>query len=207
MTIRGLTAYASMLLIVAGCAKPAPPPPPPSVVTNDTSERSFEEAANVATDALVTQLQRAPGSSPETGAKRAVVIDPMIDSASGQQTATTQALEQRVAARLASGAVPLEIMPFLIANVSKAQYLLTGTMTRTPSSQGGAPNVFQINLALTDLQSGTVVAQASSRARDEGLDMNPTRYYRDSPILVKDKVVEGYIATSQATPGSPAAGG
>jgi hypothetical protein len=34
--------------------------------------------------------------------------------------------------------------------------------------------VFQINLALTDLQSGTVVAQASSRARDEGLDMNPT---------------------------------
>jgi hypothetical protein len=204
MTIRGLTASASMLLIVAGCAKPAPPPPPPSVVTNDTSERSFEEAVNVAADALVAQLQRAPGASAKTGAKRAVVIDPMIDSASGQQTATTQALEQRVAERLASGAVPLEIMPFLIANVSKAQYLLTGTMTRTPSSQAGAPHVFQINLALTDLQSGTVVAQASSRARDEGLDMNPTRYYRDSPILVKDKVVDGYIATSQATPGSPA---
>jgi hypothetical protein len=205
MTIRALLAYSSMLLVVAGCAKPAPPPPaPPPVVTNDTSERSFEEAVNVATDALVAQLQRAPAASAKTDAKRGVVIDPMIDSSSGQQTASTQALEQRVAERLASGAVPLEVMPFLIANVSKAQYVLTGTMTRTPSSQAGAPHVFQINLALTDLQSGTVVAQASSRTRDEGLDMNPTRYYRDSPIVVKDKVVDGYIATSQAAPGSPA---
>jgi hypothetical protein len=205
MTIRALVAYASMLLVVAGCAKPAPPPPaPPPVVTNDTSERSFEEAVNVATDALVAQLQRAPAASAKTDARRGVVIDPMIDSSSGQQTASTQALEQRVAERLASGAVPLEVMPFLIANVSKAQYVLTGTMTRTPSSQAGAPHVFQINLALTDLQSGTVVAQAASRARDEGLDMNPTRYYRDSPIVVKDKVVDGYIATSQAAPGSPA---
>jgi hypothetical protein len=49
-----------------------------------------------------------------------------------------------------------------------------------------------------------VVAQASSRARDEGLDTNPTPYYRDSPILVKDKVVDGYISTSQTPPGRPA---
>src|SRR5205823_3919697 len=51
---------------------------------------------------------------------------------------------------------------------------------------------------------GTVVAQASSRARDEGLDTNPTPYYRDSPIVVKDKVVDGYIVTSQTPPGRPA---
>ena len=95
-------------------------------------------------------------------------------------------------------------MPFQVANLSKAQYLLTGTMTRVASSQPGAPQVFQINLALTDLKGGTVVAQASSRARDEGLDTNPTPYYRDSPILVKDKVVDGYISTSQTPPGRPA---
>ena len=50
-----------------------------------------------------------------------------------------------------------------------------------------------------------VVAQATSRARDDGLDTSPTPYYRDSPVLVKDKVVEGYIATSQTRPGQPAA--
>ncbi len=52
--------------------------------------------------------------------------------------------------------------------------------------------------------SGDQSAQASSRAREEGLDTNPTRYYRDSPVVVKDKVVDGYIATSQTPPGSPA---
>jgi len=204
MMIRGLAAYASMLLIVAGCAKATPPPPTPTpVVTSDTSERSFDEAVNVATDALAAQLQRGPAPSVKTDAKRGVVIDPMVDSASGQQTATTHLLERRVADRLASNH-QFEVMPFQIANLSKAQYLLTGTMTRIPSSQSGAPPVFQINLALTDLQGGSVVAQASSRARDEGLDTNPTRYYRDSPVVVKDKVVDGYIATSQTPPGSPA---
>ncbi len=134
MMIRGLAAYASMLLIVAGCAKATPPPPTPTpVVTSDTSERSFDEAVNVATDALAAQLQRGPAPSVKTDAKRGVVIDPMVDSASGQQTATTHLLERRVADRLASNH-QFEVMPFQIANLSKAQYLLTGTMTRIPSS-------------------------------------------------------------------------
>jgi outer membrane protein OmpA-like peptidoglycan-associated protein len=64
--------------------------------------------------------------------------------------------------------------------------------------------VFQIDLALTDLKDGMVAAQASSRARDEGVDTNPTRYYRDSPVVVKDKVVDGYIVTSQTVPGRAA---
>jgi hypothetical protein len=203
MTIRRLPAYASMLLIVAGCATPTPAPPPTPVATSDTSERSFDEAVTVATDSLLAQLQQRLGS-PKPDAKRGVVIDPMVDAASGQQTATTHLLEQRVADRLRTGSSPLDVMPFQIANLSQAQYLLTGTMTRTPSSQSGAPPVFQINLALTDLKDGTVVAQASSRARDEGLDTNPTPYYRDSPVVVKDNVVDGYIATSQTAPGRPA---
>ena len=204
MTIRRLAAYASMLLIVAGCATPAPAPPPTPVATSDTSERSFDEAVTVATDSLLAQLQQRLGSPSKPDTKRGVVIDPMVDAASGQQTATTYLLEQRVADRLRTGSSPLDVMPFQIANLSQAQYLLTGTMARTPSSQSGAPPVFQINLALTDLKDGMVVAQASSRARDEGLDTNPTPYYRDSPVVVKDNVVDGYIATSQTVPGRPA---
>lgn len=61
--------------------------------------------------------------------------------------------------------------------------------------------------ALTELKSGQVAAQATSRARDDGLDTAPTPCYRDSPVLVKDKVVDGHIATSQTKPGQPAAKG
>ncbi len=204
MTIRRLLAYASVLLIVAGCAKPAPAPAPIPAATSDTSERSFDEAVNVATDGLVAQLPKPPDASTKPEAKRGVVIDPMVDATSGQQTGATRLLEQRVADRLRSSSSQFDVMPFQVANLSKAQYLLTGTMTRVASSQAGAPQVFQINLAMTDLKDATVVAQASSRARDEGLDTNPTPYYRDSPVVVKDKVVDGYIATSQTPPGRPA---
>jgi outer membrane protein OmpA-like peptidoglycan-associated protein len=204
MMIRRLSAYATVLLIVVGCATstPAPAPVPAPAPTSDTSERSFDEAVNVATDSLMAQLQK--GLSTKTEAKRGVVIDPMVDAASGQQTGATHLLEQQVADRLRSNYSQFDVMPFQVANLSKAQYLLTGTMTRVASSQPGAPQVFQINLALTDLKDGMVVAQASSRARDEGLDTSPTPYYRDSPILVKDNVVDGYISTSQTPPGRPA---
>jgi outer membrane protein OmpA-like peptidoglycan-associated protein len=207
MMIRRLSAYAIVLLIVAGCASapPPPPPPPPPAATSDTSERSFDEAVIVATDGLVAQLlQQRPGPSTQTEAKRGVVIDPMVDAASGQQTGATHLLERRVADRLLTNYAQFDVMPFEVANLSKAVYLLTGTMTRVASSQPGARPVFQIDLALTDLKAGMIVAQASSRAREEALDTNPTPYYRDSPILVKDKVVDGYISTSKTPPGQPA---
>jgi hypothetical protein len=204
MMIRGRLACLAALLIVVGCATAPPPPAPPPVATSDTSERSFDEAVNVATDGLMAQLRREPAPPARSDAKAGVVIDPMVDAASGQQTATTHLLEQRVADRLRSRHPQFDVMPFQVPNLSKAQYLLTGTMARVASSQPGSPPVFQINLALTDLQQGTVVAQAAARARDEGLDTTPTRYYRDSPVVVKDKVVDGYIATSRTPPGSAA---
>ncbi len=202
MMIRRLSAYATVLLIVAGCAT-APPAPTPTP-TSDTSERSFDEAVNVATDGLVAQLQRRPGLSTKKEDKLRVVIDPMVDAASGQQSGATRLLEERVADRLRSNYSQFDVVPFQIANLSKAQFLLTGTMTRVASGQPGARQVFQIDLALTDLKTGMVVAQASSRARDEALDTSPTPYYRDSPILVKDNVVDGYISTSKTPPGQAA---
>ena len=71
MIIRRLLVYAGMLLIVAGCAKPAPPPAPTPAPISDTSERSFDEAVNLATDSLVAQLQPRPGPSTKTEASAA----------------------------------------------------------------------------------------------------------------------------------------
>ena len=202
MMIRGRSACAAVFLIIAACATPAKPPPaPPPGPTSDTSERSFDEAVIVATEGLMTQMPKRPA---KTEVKLGVVIDPMVDGASGQQTGATRLLEQRVASRLASNDSQFDVMPFQVANLSQAQYLLTGTMTRVASSQSGAPRVFQIDLALTDLKTGMIMAQASSRARDEAVDTTPTPYYRDSPVVVKDKVVDGYINTAKTAPGQAA---
>lgn len=197
---RGRLASALLALaaLVAGCAAPQ--------ATTVTEELPFEQAVAQATDGLVSQTQKLPAFLAKVEskiAKRGVVLDPMLDAASGQQTVATQLLEKRVTERMTSKYDQLDILSFQSANLGKAQYLLTGTMTRMPTSRSKA--ALKINLALTELRSGSVVAQASAVARDEGLDHNPLPYYRDSPVLLaKDKVVDGYVRTSATPPGQRA---
>ena len=192
-----LAALISTTALLVACA--APPP------VASTEPLPLDQAVTAATDALAQHTQNLPAFIAKLD-KRALVIDPMIDSGSGQQTALTRQIEEKVAARLASNYTQLPVLPFQLANLNRSQYVMTGTTTRLQNQRaGGGRAPFQIDLALTEVKSGLVVAQASSRARDDGLDTTPTPYYRDSPVLVKDKVVDGYIATSQTRPGQPAA--
>ena len=188
---------AASSVIVAACAAPQ--------ATRLDNELPFEQAVMQATDGLAAQTQKLPAFLARVEsklAKRGVVLDPMLDATTGQQTAATVLLETRVSDRLGSKADGFDILPFQSANLGKAQYLLTGTMTRVDNDGTAKKRALQINLALTELKSGNVVAQASALAKDEGLDHTPLAYYRDSPVLVKDKVIEGYARTSATAPGA-----
>ena len=196
---RGLSALlsAAAAVLLAACAAPQ--------ATSSSTELPFEEAVAQATDGLVSQTQKLPAFLAKDEAKiakRGVVLDPMLDASSGQQTNATQLLERRVTERMGSKFDSIEILPFQSANLGKAQYLLTGTMTRVQAGKNKGP--LQINLALTELKSGNVVAQAAALARDEGLDHTPLPYYQDSPVLVKDLVIDGYVKTSATPPGQRA---
>jgi outer membrane protein OmpA-like peptidoglycan-associated protein len=187
----------SVSALLGGCAAPQ--------ATAIDNELPFEQAVLQATEGLVAQTQQLPAflAKLETKiAKRGVVLDNMIDADSGQQTGVTRLLEQRVTSHMTTKYELFEILPFQGPNLQKAQYLLTGTMNRIPGSR--SKKSFRLNLALTELRTGKVVAQASAISRDDGLDTNPTPYYRDSPVLVKDKVIEGYIRTTATAPGQQA---
>jgi len=196
----GAVACVLVMLEGAGCQSTGP-----TVISN---ELPFDQAVIDATDGLVAQTQKLPAFLAKVEAKvnkKPMIIDPMIDAASGQQTRVTRQLEQKVAERLASQHPQFEVLPFQSASLARAQYLLTGTMVRSAGgANGGARKPFQINLALVELSSRTVLAQASALARDDGLDTSPSAYYQDSPVLVKDQVVDGYIRTAQTAPGQPA---
>ncbi len=186
-------------LVIFGCA--APP------TTSETGDLPFDQAVVVATDGLIVQADKLPSFLADVEAKiakREVLVDPMLDASSGQQTALTQRLEQGVVARLHATHPQFEILEFETGNLTKATHLITGTTTRVQGDKGG--RAIRIDLALIDLKTRNVVAQASARARDEGLDTSPTAYYSDSPVLVKDNVVDGYIRTSTTHPGSLADG-
>jgi outer membrane protein OmpA-like peptidoglycan-associated protein len=184
-------------LMLTGCASP-----PPRALAE---ARSFEQAADDATDALAMQTQRLPGFLAAIETKmgdRSVVLDPMLDASSGQQTHATEQLQRRVSARLANRTEgKFEVLPFQSAHINRAKYLLTGTLTRQPGSDGTKATQ-RIDLALTELGSGKVVAHAAALARGDGIDNTPLPYYRDSPVVVKDAVIAGYIRTTSGEAGS-----
>jgi hypothetical protein len=191
------TTLALLMLSGVGCQSTGP-----TVVSN---ELPFDQAVIAATDGLVTQTQKLPAFLAKVQAtvlKQPLIIDPMLDVASGQQTQVTRQLEQRVADRLRSQHPQFELLAFQTASLARAQYLLTGTTARSAGT--GARRPLQINLALVEIKGRNVLAQASALARDDGLDASPTAYYQDSPILVKDRVVDGYIRTAQTAPGQSA---
>jgi len=187
------------LLALGGCATPPPP-------TASTEVLSFDEAMNRAADGLVTQARQQGGLLAQMGAAREAVVDGMLDASTGQQTAATERLQGAVLARLAAGNAPVKVLPFDAASLGKSSYLLTGTLTRTQPGDDGRRQPLKLNLALTDLASRKVVAQSSALARDEGVDHTPLAYYRNSPVVVKDRVIDGYVRTSTTPPGEPADG-
>lgn len=202
-TARALRSGAALALLaplawLAGCAAPPPPPPPPPP---SNVEVPFDQAVVNATDGVIAQALLLPAFAarqPRPG----VVLDPMLDASSGQQTAATELLQQRVGERLAEKLPAAELLPFQGANLSRAQYLLTGTLTRALADR--PKGSLLVNVALTELKTGTVVAQSWALTRDEGMNNTPLPFYADSPVLVKDRVVDGYIRTSATGAGKPA---
>jgi outer membrane protein OmpA-like peptidoglycan-associated protein len=179
---------------LTGCASPG--------ATASQEELPFDQAVAHATDGLFGQTQQGPAFFAKMGPKSGVVVDPMIDAGSAQQTVATQTLQDEVAARVNSKFDSIELLQFQSANLARARYLLTGTMTRLSVAEPHAP--LRIDLALTELASGTVIAQSSAVAIDQGLDHTPLPYYRDTPVPTKDPVVESYVRTTATPPGQKA---
>jgi hypothetical protein len=170
-----------------------------------SDELPFDRAVQLATDGLVAQTRTLPTFLTQIEVKlgkRVLVIDPLIDAKSGQQTSLTKLLEKTLTEHLTTMHEQFEVLPFHATNLAKAEYLLTGTTSSITS--GRSMPAWRISLALTDLKSRNVVAQASVVARDDGFDTNPTLFYRDSPVLMKDAITDGYVRTSVTIPGQPA---
>jgi outer membrane protein OmpA-like peptidoglycan-associated protein len=197
----------SAVLALGGCAQPGAAPS-----MSSSAEGSFEEAVAGAIDDLFAQTQpqtRLPGVLAtleskivqQAGGRRAVMADPVIEAGSGNQTVATRAIDARIVERVAAKFPNIELLPYQAANVAKAQYLLTGTMGRAGAAAGGSG--YRIDLALTEVKGRSIAARASARARAQGIDTTPTAYYRDSPVLVRDNLVEQMEATSRANVGQP----
>jgi outer membrane protein OmpA-like peptidoglycan-associated protein len=190
MTIGRRTLAAALL---AGCVPPpdaplqgAPGLPPPPV--------PLDQAALAAGNAVFAAI--AAG-----GGRQTVVIDPLVNGVTGEQTASTRALASRLTDLARERYPQIAIAPFTAATLAAAPLVMVGTFTPVNAANQvvGLREAYRFCLVMADLKSGTTLAKSVVRATPQGINATPTRSFADSPAWTEDATVKGYLDTCQAT--------
>ncbi|WP_158043686.1 OmpA family protein [Skermanella pratensis] len=181
---------------------PVPPtpmlPPPPS------DALPLDEAVERAAAELFASLpaEYRPGASPQR-----VVIDPLVDGATGAQTASTRTMEQRLATYIREEQPDYELQPLNTATLGRSPLVLVGSL-RGAGSAGlapGVPQAYRIWFSLADLRTGIVVGHGMAWAQAGEVDTAPTEFFRDSPAWLVDSSIQGYLRTCLSRVGEPVA--
>jgi outer membrane protein OmpA-like peptidoglycan-associated protein len=172
---------------LASCGKPAPPATPPATAAADSD---LQAAAAVVAKDLAGQMSAGVLS-------RKLVVDPLLDRSTGQQTGVSVRVQEEIVRALGVAINGAVIVPFDAKAVEASALVITGTVATVE-----APDRYGISVAVTDRASGLVIAQSAARFRQAGLDGSPTPFYSDSPSLVRDRSVDGYVKTAETPAGS-----
>ncbi len=210
---RGAASFSLAVVIAAaaGCAGPdkrdTPPPAAPAPAPSRTSPvppapqvleapGAFAEVVARAGERLLQDARGVLGAGP-----RDLVIDPLVDASSGQQTAGTTLIGQQLATLLQSRAPQWKLQPLSRAALARKPLLLIGTLTPVHTGDGRAPSAdaFRVCLVLIDLASGKLVAKRVDRATVATVNAEPTPFYRDSPTWALDKTTLAYIKSCQGS--------
>lgn len=210
-------ATACLAMLMSACVS-NPPSPPPDRPAALSAAAAFDVAIDHAVDDLLVQVVRLPEFQPvaksaleqivqrkaETPPRIKIAVDTTLDGVTGQQTAATVLLDQRLLARAVSRFPQFDVLAVSPDVLLASRFILVATL----SSSDRAPQTgtFQISLSLTDMRSGLVVARAEARSTAVGVDSTPTPFFRDSPALMRDRAVDGQIKTAQMPVGSAADG-
>jgi outer membrane protein OmpA-like peptidoglycan-associated protein len=176
-------------------AQPTPAFVPPAKSPPPTPPVPYDEAIQKAANAVLANAQLPEGSQ-----KLGLVIDPLIDGASGAESVETQSMEKRIVELAKSKYPRYEILPFTAESLTKSPLLLIGTFTALDNpAQKGLKDNYRICLTMVDLKTRKVVSKGRQFAKVEGIKTDPTPFYSDSPVFTKDEATDAYIKSCQTT--------
>jgi outer membrane protein OmpA-like peptidoglycan-associated protein len=200
-----------LVVLVAGCATPPPEQPPPSpqqpaapapapaarpAPTPPLVAAPFADAVARAGDRLLQDATAALGTGP-----RELVIDPLIDANTGQQTNSTVQMGGQLAGLITRRVPTWNVQALTRPALAAKPLLLIGTLT--PINSKGAKDenadAFRVCLALIDLRTSKVVAKRADRATLASVDAEPIALFREAPTWALDATAEGYIKSCQGS--------
>ena len=204
------------VVFAAGCANPdggkTSPPPPVSSAPRDEpapaqparapvpapapTAAPFTDAVARAGERLLQDAQGAVGNGP-----RELIIDPLIDASTGQQTAGTVRMGEQLTALIKTRAPAWNVKPLSRTSLSNRPLLLIGTLTAINSRnvKDQAADAFRVCLVLIDLRTGKLIAKRVDRATAATVDAEPIALFRDAPTWALDRTALAYIKSCQGS--------
>ncbi|WP_296710501.1 OmpA family protein [Rhodoblastus sp.] len=218
MNIVRTSLFALASLVGCGLFPPSAIPPAfaedaPQQVAKVPTPVPFDEAVDVAARAVLTSLPRPPqGKSVE------VVIDPLVDGATGARSVATRRMGERIAALAAKEFAFVRIVPFNTETLARRPILLMGAIAALagagqvsapppPQTAAGSVSppqspVYALWFTAADLSTGKVLGRGVARALGGAVDPTPFAAYAEAPVWTADAAVQGYIQTCRkAKPG------
>ena len=134
----------------------------------------FDDAVQTATIELINTAQLPPGGQHE------LVIDPLIDDATGFQVAATRSMQSQIVQVLEANHPQFEIREFTQENIARGPLVLLGSLAGINSEGEVAPqpDSYRIWLVLADLKSGKIVGKATREPRWTESISRPRRFSR-----------------------------
>jgi hypothetical protein len=168
----------------------AAPSIPSTVAQASPRTLPFDDAVASAARRLLANLPRAAADKPVE-----LVIDPLVDGATGVRTVAAAEMGQRIAALAASEFPHVKVASFSREALVRSPVLLIGTITaiNEAGQVSGPRDAYAIWLTAADLKTGEIVAKVTSRAVLAEVDGTPVPAHIDSPVWREDAPVQGYI--------------
>lgn len=209
---RSLGAALCGLLLLAGCGTTPAAPPAPEALPMRVSDapkppRTAQPLDEAVLSLTVALLDRARLEPPGPSGRHDLVVDPLIDRATGQQTAVTRGMEQRIGTLVRARYPAFNLRPFGTAALDDQPLILLGAITPVaeagviPASEAPFPQVYRIWAVLGDLRTGRIVSHETAWVRGPDVDMTPTAFFRDSPAWSREPLTAAYLRTCAGDPG------
>jgi len=193
MSRRGVLAG---LASVSGCAplvgSVSPPALPYSNADTSGSPQPFDNAVQMTANLVLTRTPPAP-------VRQQVVIDPLVNGVTGDQSAATQRIQRQILEVARTSYPQYEFIPFSAQALASTPLVMVGTFTPISTKPVPDRDAFRFCLVMGDLTKGRAVAKAVTKALPASVDITPTVFFRDSPAWTDDALVRSYVLTCQST--------
>jgi outer membrane protein OmpA-like peptidoglycan-associated protein len=193
MRALGNVAFMTLICLIAACA------------TQPDVPMEFNAAMIRLSGQVMTQLrgnlpimQRVTTTVAGPSDQVHVVIDPFIDGDTGDVNQTSERIATIFTQTI--GGNGYRVQPLSNESLHSARFIVVGTI-RHENYSGMSRKLYRVYASVVDIASGDIMANAKVWVANAKLDDAPVTLYRDSPMYLKDRVVQRQLDAAQTSPG------